>query len=224
MRRDTRLWNIICLITALSVFFAVMAEVRPARFSKPLMRRKNVHVLTEAQQVPDLAFFRNMSQRANRDRLGLSDGQKARMKEAFWKLFIKTIAIEQEAFSREQEASDREIPVFASKTRTSVQQLGAIFAGYLRAANDILTPEQYRKLHKRKPGAKRFERLHVIADLRVIAPTPSVSAVKERARIHPDGDAETTGATQQFVWATLARISSQAPLHHDLSQLQTLRL
>lgn len=224
MKRNNRLWNVICLITALSVFFVVMTEAHPSRFSKPLIRRKNVHLFTEVKHVPDLAFFWNMSRRVSRYNQDLSDKQKARMKEEFWKLFIHAVAVQQEALNKDPGAPEKEDSALQRTTFISAQHPGQIFAGYLRAIDDILRSEQHNRSHRRKAGAKKFGRLQVATDLWTPALTSSMLAETKFIRSHSYAAEETTDITQQLAWATLAQVSLQTPLHHDLSQLQTFRL
>jgi hypothetical protein len=224
MNRDKQLWKMICLITVLSVFFVVMTEARPNRVSIPLVRREHVHVLTEGKHVPDLEFFWKMGRKVIRYNRDLSDEQKTRIKEEFWNLFIHTIAVQEDALSKYSGVSDKEDSALQRETFASAQHLEYIFAEYLRAIHDIFTPEQQNKHHKHHARARRFGRFQVVAALWTLAPTPGVPTVKKCAQIHAHRVEETTGDTHQFAWATLAQVSPQSPLHHDLHQLQILRL
>ena len=221
MNRDKRIWNIICLITAFSVFFVLMTEARPSHFSRPLVRRENVHVLTAETHVPDLAFFWDMNRKVIRYNRDLSDTQKARMKEEFWKVFIHAVVVQEDSLNKDPGVSDKKDSALQRETFSSTQHIGQLFAGYLKATDDIFTPEQQKRRHA---GTKRPGRSYVVTNVWA-QPVPSSAPVEIKLNCsHFHAAEETAGLTRQFAWAALAQASLQTPLQHDLSQLQILRL
>jgi hypothetical protein len=215
MKRNKRVLNVICLITALSILFAVMIEARPGRFSRHAARNSNFHVLTERRHVPDLTFFWKISQKISQDTHNLSSEQQGQLKEAFWDMYIRTIALQ-------EGASDKASGI--SKEMAYSAQVGIVLAGYMKTLNGIFTPEQHEQHQRHFPRMKDPEQFLLVANLRAQQITSNAVAEMRHARSHTYTVENTTDVTPHYAWATLVQVDSQTSFYHDLSQLQTLRL
>ena len=207
MKHSKRVWNIFCLITALSIFFAVLTETRSNRspfFVKPIAG-KDRHMFTDVKKLPDLAFFWSINQRLSQPDSGLSESQRIRVQEEFWHLFIQTIAAE-------QKLENEEAP-----------QLGHILAEHRKAIHAIFTPEQHHKFRARKAAGKAAARM--IVELQA-APQSLQNTLTgtELVQLYPSDEGRISNALSHSPKIFLAQTSPSDLFECDLHQLQILRL
>ena len=164
-------------------------------------------MLTELMRRPDLEVFWKLSRCVSGPHFSLSELQKRQIYEEFRRLFVKTIAAEQEAFSKELGDS------------VAARQFGQILAEHRKAIHDIFTPEQHRKHRSSENTGKLIGKIQTAAEF----PRSVLSGLK-LAKMYSHAGGVFSGIIPQCSRTYLTQTSSSELFERDVYQLQILRL